>query len=106
MLHQHQPQHYRVTVGKKVKIKLPQLPLTADAEFLQLTIKSYGSDCVKEQCAIDEGEGYLIPQEVTGIATKAGSKHYVIQVVNALSQEKIKNIDNLDIILDVEEVGC
>jgi hypothetical protein len=50
-----------------------------------------------------QGEGNLLPQEITGIATKAGSKHYVIQAVDAISQEEVKGIEPLDIELEVEE---
>jgi hypothetical protein len=103
LLHQDQPQRYRVKVGEEFKIKLPKLPLTADTEFLQLVTKSHGSDCVIEQPEIDRGEGNLLPQEITGIATKAGSKHYVIQAVDAISQEEVKGIEPLDIELEVEE---
>ena len=103
LLHQNQLQRYRVKVGEEFKIRLPKLPLTADTEFLTLVTKSHGSDCVIEHPEIDKGEGNILPQEITGIATKVGSKHYVIQAVDAISEEEIKGIEPLDIEIEVEE---
>jgi len=103
LLHIDQPCRYRVKVGEEFNIRLPKLPLTADTEFLQLVTESHGSDCVIEQPEIDVGEGSLMPREITGTAMKAGSKHYVIKAVDAISQEEIKGVDSLDIVLEVEE---
>ena len=97
LLHQDQPRQYRVKVGAGFKIKLPKLPLTADTEFLQLVAKSHGSDCVIEEREIDGGEGSLLPREIKGTATKAGSKHYVIRAVDAISQEEIKGVNPLEV---------
>ena len=103
LLHQDQPRRYRVKVGEEFRIKLPKLPLTADTEFLQLVTESHGSDCVIDQREIDGGEGTLLPREISGTAAKAGSKHYVIRAVDAISQEEVEGVEPLDIVLEVEE---
>lgn len=95
---------YQAKVGQRLTIRLPEIPLTRDTEFLRLEQTAYGDlDCFLED-RDDEGEGTIYPTSITGVAVSTGEKHFVIQACDSLTGEEIPGVQPLDISIKVADV--
>lgn len=98
------PHYYRAKVGDFLEISLPKVPLTRYTEFLRLEKEKKGDlNCFVEEQAPDQGEGSLLPRQISGRTVCPGTLHIVLSAKDALSGERVPNVEPLDIVVEVED---
>ena len=100
-LHSGIPANYRIRVGDTVDVRLPQLPITADTEFVRLDLEASGVPHF-ETSVPDYGEGNMLPDHLQVTAVRPGSGILRITAVDALTQLPIPDVMPLNIKLTVQ----
>jgi hypothetical protein len=98
------PHHYKAKVGERLEISLPRVPLTRHTEFLQVEKEKRGDlDSFVEEPAPEQGEGSLLPRQISGKTLRPGKLHMVFSAKDSISGQEIADVEPLDIIVEVEE---
>lgn len=95
---------YHAKTGETLSINLPRIPLTRYTEYLELRREFVGdTGCFRELPNQRHGEGNISPEKITLKALHPGQAQIVIHAVDALSGEKIPEVEPLSINVDIEE---
>ncbi len=98
------PDHYTAKVGDSISISLPRIPFTRFTEFLQVEQERQGDlECFIEERVTEQGEGSLLPREISGRTVCPGELHIVLSAKDSLSGERIADVEPLDIVVEVQE---